>query len=79
MLKNHDNNIFKNKKKYLFKYINFCGHFTDRYFNSVVHQTEGMDRMDTSESQHIQSSNPGDQNSPNSADGQDNINNKPQT
>ncbi|VVC45827.1 Hypothetical protein CINCED_3A011419 [Cinara cedri] len=45
----------------------------DRYFNSVVHQTDGMDRMDTSESQHIQSSNSGGRNSPNSVDGQDNI------
>ncbi|CAH1731890.1 unnamed protein product [Aphis gossypii] len=45
----------------------------DRYFNSVVHQTDGMDRMDTSESQHIQSSNSGGRNTPNSVDGQDNI------
>ncbi|XP_026816386.1 nuclear factor 1 X-type isoform X6 [Rhopalosiphum maidis] len=50
----------------------------DRYFNSVVHQTDGMDRMDTSESQHIQSSNSGGRNTPNSVDGQDNIS-KPQT
>jgi len=48
-------------------------HFTDRYFNSVVHQTDGMDRMDTSESQHIQPSNSGGRNTPNSVDGQDNI------
>ncbi|XP_050531243.1 nuclear factor 1 X-type isoform X12 [Daktulosphaira vitifoliae] len=48
----------------------------DRYFNSVVHQTtEGLDRMDTNEPQHIQSSNSCGRNSPNVTDGsQDNIN-----
>ncbi|XP_050439529.1 nuclear factor 1 X-type isoform X2 [Adelges cooleyi] len=48
----------------------------DRYFTSVVHQTtEGLDRMDTNESQHIQSTNPGGRNSPNVTDGsQDNMN-----
>ncbi|XP_025418335.1 nuclear factor 1 X-type isoform X5 [Sipha flava] len=51
----------------------------DRYFNSVVHQTDGMDRMDTSESQHIQSSNSGNRNSPNSVDGQQDNITKPQT
>ncbi|KAL4104857.1 hypothetical protein QTP88_020133 [Uroleucon formosanum] len=50
-----------------------------KYFNSVVHQTDSMDRMDTSESQHIQSSNSGGRNTPNSVDGQQDNISKPQT